>query len=102
MGEDFRRINRFGNKQKYRSTSNNKGQMHILGLCIDSQQKEFNKILQNIKKERVDRNNKLIEELNKMGFDITIEELKEVSNGNVIGKPHFAKVFIKKGVFPEN
>lgn len=53
--------------------------------------------MQNIKKERVDRNNKFIEELNKMGFDITLGELKEVSNGNVIGKPHFAKVFIKKG-----
>lgn len=73
-----------------------KGQMHILGLCIDSQQKEFNEILQNIKKERVDRNNKFIEELNKMGFDITLEELREVSNGNIIAKPHFAQIFIRK------
>ena len=65
-----------------------KGQMHILGLCIDSQQEEFNQILQNIKKERVDRNNKFIEELNKMGFDVTLEELKEVSAGIILSNTY--------------
>ena len=31
-----------------------------------------------------------------MGFDITLEELQKVSSGKIIGKPHFAKVFLEK------
>lgn len=73
-----------------------KGQMHILGLFIDFHNNEFKEKLLNIKKAREDRNNKIIEELNKMGFEITLEELKEVSGGKTIGKPHFAKVFLNK------
>lgn len=73
------------------------GQMHILGLFINPEQEDLSEILENIRAERVVRNNRFIEEFNKMGFDINIEELKEVSNGNIIAKPHFAKVFLRKG-----
>lgn len=79
-----------------------KGQMHILGLCINPKQEEFSQKLASIKKEREDRNSKFIEEFNKMGFEITLEELQEVSSGKVIGKPHFAKVFLKKGYIQTN
>ena len=74
-----------------------KGQMHILGLFIDYNNKEFKDKLLNIKQSREKRNNKIIEELNKMGFEISLEELKKVSGGQTIGKPHFAKVFLNKG-----
>jgi len=74
-----------------------KGQMHILGLFVDFKNEGFIQKLNEIKKERIDRNKKFIEQFNKMGFDITLEELKQVSSGKVIGKPHFAKVFMKKG-----
>lgn len=74
-----------------------KGQMHILGLGINPNQEEFKQKLESIKQEREYRNIKFIEEFNKMGFQITLEELQEVSSGKVIGKPHFAKVFLKKG-----
>ena len=30
-------------------------------------------------------------------FDISLEELQEISGGLVIGKPHFAKLFLQKG-----
>lgn len=73
-----------------------KGQMHILGLFIDYNNKEFKQELLNIKQARDNRNNKIIEELNKMGFEISLEELQEVSGGKTIGKPHFAKVFLNK------
>lgn len=74
-----------------------KGQMHILGLFIDNNNDEFRKKLLDIKQARENRNSKIIEELNKMGFEITLEELKMVSGGKTIGKPHFAKVFLSKG-----
>lgn len=74
-----------------------KGQMHILGLFIDYNNEEFKNELLSIKQARENRNNKIIEELNKMGFEITLEEVRQESGGQTIGKPHFAKVFLNKG-----
>ena len=74
-----------------------RGQMHILGLFLDYKNTEFIQKLDEIKNTRRLRNDLFIKELNKMGFEITLDELKEISSGNTIGKPHFASVFIKKG-----
>lgn len=73
-----------------------KGQMHILGLFIDFENPELNEILAKIKEGRNRRNEFFIKEFNKMGFEITLDELKEVSGGKIIGKPHFAKIFLRK------
>lgn len=73
------------------------GKMHILGLFIQHKQENFAKKLENIAQARSTRNNIFIEELNKMGFEITLEELRKVSNGKTIGKPHFARIFLSKG-----
>ncbi len=74
-----------------------KGEMHILGLLMDYNNPNFAEKLKYIKESRSNRNDKFIEELNKMGFEISLDELKEVSGGKTIGKPHFAKIFLKKG-----
>lgn len=73
-----------------------KGQMHILGLFVDYKNTKFLEKLNYLKKSRALRNDKFINELNKMGYQITMEELKAVSGGKTIGKPHFAKVFLSK------
>lgn len=73
-----------------------KGQMHILGLFIDYKNTKFLGKLNYLKESRASRNDKFINELNKMGYQITMEELKAVSGGKTIGKPHFAKVFLSK------
>lgn len=74
-----------------------KGQMHILGLFIDYNNKEFKEKLNAIREYRNSRNDKFIEEFNKIGFEISLEELIKESNGKTIGKPHFARIFLKKG-----
>lgn len=73
------------------------GQMHILGLFIEYNNSNFIKKLDYIAETRKKRNNKFIEEFNRRGFEISLEELKEVSGGKTIGKTHFAKVFLNKG-----
>lgn len=72
------------------------GQMHILGLFINYNDKNFISKLNNIKDSRKQRNLKFIAEFQKLGFEISIDELKQVSGGKTIGKPHFAKVFLNK------
>lgn len=78
-----------------------KGQMHILGLFVDYKNEELKQKLECIKTARDSRNLKFIEEFKKLGFDITLDELKEVSDGKIIGKPHFAKVFLRKKYIKE-
>ena len=78
-----------------------KGQLHMLGLNIDYKNKKLIETLNLLKEARDSRNDKFINILNEMGFEVTLEELKEISNGKIISKPHFAKLFIKKGYIKE-
>lgn len=45
---------------------------------------------------RTERNRKLIEKLNGMGIDITLDEVQAIG-GSVTGRPHFANVLVAKG-----
>ena len=78
-----------------------KGQMHILGLFIDYKNEELNRKLQELIEGRNIRNKRFVDEFNNLGFDITMQELEEVSGGKAIGKPHFAKIFLKKNYIKE-
>lgn len=78
-------------------TNVNRGQMHILGLFLDYKNKNLNEKLDYVRREREIRNRKFIKIFNDLGYSITEEEVKAITPGRVIGKPHFARVFIEKG-----
>jgi len=78
-------------------TTVDKGQMHILGLFLDYKNKNLNEKLDFVRREREIRNQKFVRIFNEMGLEITEEELRAITPGRVIGKPHFARVFINKG-----
>lgn len=73
------------------------GQMHILGYNIDYTNLNLQEKLNDLVNKRNIRNAKYIEYFRSLGFDISLEELQEISGGLVIGKPHFAKLFLQKG-----
>ena len=73
------------------------GQMHILGYNIDYNNLNLQKKLNDLVIKRNIRNAKFIEYFKSIGFDISLEELEKISGGLVIGKPHFAKLFLQKG-----
>lgn len=73
------------------------GKMHMLGLGINHKDEYLLEKLKMIKTERNSRNLELLKGLIQMGIEITMEEVESVSNGNIIGKPHFAIVMAKKG-----
>ncbi len=79
-----------------------KGEMHILGLFINHEDPVFQNYLNDLQEKRDNRNIKLVEKFNELGFNITIEDLKKISGGKVIGKPHFAKWFVKNGYAEKN
>ncbi|MFA6308799.1 MAG: PHP domain-containing protein [Clostridia bacterium] len=74
-----------------------KTEMHILGYFKESTYKNFNSVLENLKKNRNKRNPKIINKLNEIGFSLTMEDVKNETRGSIIGRPHIAKTILKKG-----
>lgn len=71
--------------------------VHILGYFLNLEDKEFLKQLERIAEIRNERNEKIIKKLAEINLPVTMEELKEIVQGNVISKAHFAEVMLKKG-----
>ena len=80
------------------------GTLHILGYYLNRQHPELCKKLEEIQKARRERNLNIIKKLNEAGLEITMGEVaSEASGGDPglsgkqIGRPHYAKVLLKKG-----
>uniref|UniRef100_A0A7V5XFB9 PHP domain-containing protein n=1 Tax=Thermodesulfobacterium geofontis TaxID=1295609 RepID=A0A7V5XFB9_9BACT len=73
------------------------GHFHLLGYFLEPEIPKINETLLKLKKAREERNKKMIEKLNNLGIKITLEELKEIAQGE-IGRPHMANLLVKKGV----
>ena len=73
------------------------GETHILGFCIDITNKEINDAVNKAKELRLINNQRTAEALQKLGFDITVEDAKKLSPIGNMGRAHFAKVMVQKG-----
>ena len=71
------------------------GEFHLLGLGLKEPSKSLNTIVENVIKNRHDRNQQIIEKMNADGVPLTLEELQEDYPDTVIGRPHFAAELVK-------
>lgn len=74
-----------------------KPEMHMLGYFFGDSYENIREVLEELRQNREKRNPQMVEKLNEMGFAITMEEVREAAGGNVIGRPHIAKVLVDKG-----
>ena len=73
------------------------GSLHILGYAINIDDPVLNHTLALLQDSRKNRNPLILELLNRMGVELTLEEvLNEVGEGQV-GRPHIASLMLKKG-----
>lgn len=70
---------------------------HILGYYIDIDNPVFSSALVKILRARDQRNIETAEKIQKLGFDITIDDAKKYAGGALIGRAHFAKAMVEKG-----
>ncbi len=73
------------------------GSFHVLGYFIDPFNKKLAESLTFIKRAREERNPKIIERLNDLGFKISYDDVKYEAGEGQIGRPHMARVLINKG-----
>lgn len=79
------------------STRYDKKEIHIVGLYINENDTDLNKQLKYYREKRVTRNFEILEKLNSLGVDITIDDVKESCTGDVISRAHIAKALVSKG-----
>ncbi|MCR5494445.1 MAG: PHP domain-containing protein [Treponema sp.] len=65
-------------------------EFHLLGLGLNKPSKSLNEVIQYLINSRKERNDFVIEQMNKEGIEVTLEEIQSEFPGQVLGRPHFA------------
>jgi len=78
------------------SAEHSPGSMHLLGFFLDIHHPLLNERLGYLQKARAERNPKIVERLNRLGIELTYEEVLKASGGGQVGRPHFAQVLLEK------
>jgi predicted metal-dependent phosphoesterase TrpH len=77
---------------RYRSKT-----VHVLGYFLEKPADEaFRRRIAELKASRRDRNSRLVERLQELGLDVTLEEAEELGKDQT-GRPHFARLLVQKG-----
>lgn len=79
------------------STRYDKKEIHIVGLYVNENDADLNKQLKYYREKIVTRNFEILEKLNSLGVNITIDDVKESCTGDVISRAHIAKALVSKG-----
>ena len=75
-----------------------KGSCHILGYRVNPDDPDLNQTLTRLQNARKDRNPRILERLQSLGFDMTMDDIQQAAGPNgQIGRPHFAQVMLNKG-----
>ncbi len=70
---------------------------HILGYYLDVDHPALAKAMEEVVAIRRVRNEKTCAALNKLGFDVTIDEALAIAPSGMIGRAHFARILMDKG-----
>ena len=73
-------------------------EIHIVGLGFSPSSEYFKKQIKEITDAREMRNEKMISALNKLGFAICYDDIKQNAGGNIITRAHFANVLVHKKI----
>ncbi len=73
------------------------GSIHLLGYGFSVYDKKLTAILNSAKAARIQRNPKIIEELNRLGFKISMEQVQNRFGADQTGRPHIAELMKELG-----
>ncbi len=79
------------------SSQYNGKDIHILAYYFDPDHTHLKRYLKKFREERYRRAAKMIQNLNRLGIHLTMDEVEERSKGGSIGRPHLAEVLMEKG-----
>lgn len=71
--------------------------LHILGYRISPGASELEKRLADVRAHRDARNVKICAKLQALGMDIQLKDVEALSGGEVVARPHIARLMVKRG-----
>ncbi len=74
------------------------GTMHLLGYGINPQDPTLTDLTRTLIAGRDERNQKIVDQFNALGIPITLDEIKQIAGGKVIGRPHIAEALVRRGI----
>ena len=73
--------------------------VHMLGLLFDGENQPLQQLLSDCRDTRIPRMKKIIENLQRAGYDITLEDVyAETPEGATVGRPHLADALVRKKI----
>jgi len=72
---------------------------HMIGLAVDPGNARILAVAAALREGRGPRNLEIVGKLRALGVDVTIEEVAAEAGGDVVARPHFARVLVKRRVF---
>lgn len=79
------------------NTDYNGQEIHVLGYYFDLTNPGLLTCLDNLKRAREYRVEGIVKKLRSIGIDISLPEVYEESGGGCIGRPHIARILLRKG-----
>ena len=76
--------------------------VHVLGYHFDPENRALLQAMTWTRVGRIARIRKIIEKVNGLGYPLTFAEVRQEANGSKsLGRPHIARLLVKKGFFPD-
>jgi predicted metal-dependent phosphoesterase TrpH len=72
--------------------------IHILGYCFDPVYEGLAAAVVNLEKGRIERAGRIAAKLSDLGIEISLEEIIEDAGDGTIGRPHIARILLRRGV----
>ena len=71
--------------------------VHILGLGLRQPDAGFREILQKIADGRTHRNPRIVRNLNQLGYELTMDDVRVFAEGDIVGRVHIAQAMLQRG-----
>lgn len=75
---------------------------HILGYGFQAGDTELARLCEKLRAGRDDRKYRIMDFLREKGVEIDLDEVEELAGGEVIARPHFAQVLVRRGYVSTN
>jgi hypothetical protein len=73
------------------------GDLHVLGYHVDAENVALQKVLRAIREARLERAQRMAERLDALGMPVTWHEIRDLANGESVGRPHIARALRNRG-----
>lgn len=71
--------------------------LHILGYGFSPDRPELEELCRKLKNGRDERKYRIVDFLREKGAEVSLEEVEALAGGEIIARPHFAQVLVRRG-----